>query len=164
MIAHQEKEIPPLRFIAMSTDEATAYRGGFRDANGNIPERMPSDGSGCPCRHCLRDIAAGKGMLLLAWCPFSRRHAYAETGPVFLCEDACSQYAGNGTLPEVVSVRPRFMLRAYDDEERIVDGSGSMTQTPDIIARAAELLNDKRVQSVHVRSGTNTCFICRIER
>ncbi len=151
-----------LRYLAMKTADAVALKGGGTDDNANLPEKLVSDGSGYPCRHCLRDIAKGRPMLLLAWNPFENRHAYSETGPVFLCEHACVRHNESSGLPQVVKVRPRFMLRGYGPDERIVDGSGAMVETSDIEPFAHKLLHNPAIASVYIRSGTNTCFICRV--
>ena len=153
-----------IRFLAMPGTIAEAFRKGGADANGRSPERMVSDGSGFPCRHCLSDIPDGKSMLLLSWRPFDGRNAYAESGPVFLCEHTCEQPAEPAAIPPVIATRQHFMIRGYDREERIVEGSGCLVQTADLAQTAETMLQDGRIAAVHVRSGTNTCYICRIER
>jgi hypothetical protein len=153
-----------ISFVAMPGAIAEAFRTGAADANGRLPERMVSDGSGFPCRHCLADIPEGEDMLLLSWQPFESDHAYAESGPVFICERNCEHPEHSETMPPVIANRTHFMIRGYDLQERIVDGSGRMEQTISIAETADVMLQDERIEAVHVRSGTNTCYICRIER
>lgn len=150
-------------FLAMPTAEADAFRAGRPDANGQTPERVFSDGSGNPCRHCLRDIPADAPMLVFAYRPFASLHPYAETGPVFLCGDPCRRFAGSD-LPPVVAERPYHMLRGYDADGRIVDGSGGIVARDEVAARAVELLDWVQLVSVHVRSAGNGCYQMRIER
>ena len=54
------RPMPALRFLAMPTDVVRAYQAGAADAYGRPPEKLVSDGSGFPCRHCLTDVAAGE--------------------------------------------------------------------------------------------------------
>lgn len=164
MVMQKQNKVGELRYIAMSSDLAEAYRAGAPDAHGNPAEQMVSDGSGYPCRHCLRDIEKGKVMLLFAWRPFATAHAYAETGPVFLCGEACSRHEETSGLPQVISIRPRFMICGYDNKERIVEGSGQMIDKTQLEKSVRDLMEDNTIASVHVRSGTNTCYTCRIER
>ncbi|TIT55168.1 MAG: DUF1203 domain-containing protein, partial [Mesorhizobium sp.] len=59
-----------IQFKALPTEDVQALQGGGPDAYGNTPERQVSDGDGMPCRHCLKNIAAGDDYLVLAYRPF----------------------------------------------------------------------------------------------
>jgi hypothetical protein len=151
-----------MQFTAIPTDLVRAYQAGGPDANGQVPERAISDGDGNPCRHCLKMIPKGAGMLILAHRPFPGPQPYAEIGPIFLCADPCE--AGGGfELPEVLS-SPDYIVRGYGPNDRIVYGTGGVIPTPAIPARAEELLADARVAYVHVRSARNNCYQVRIDR
>jgi Protein of unknown function (DUF1203) len=147
-----------IHFTPIPTDIVRAYQ----DANGQVPERGVSDGDGNPCRHCLRMIPAGAGMLILAHRPFPALQPYAELGPIFLCADACAA-GGGAALPEVLE-SPEYIVRGYSAQDRIVYGTGAVTAVAAIADRAATLLADSRVDYVHVRSARNNCFQVRIDR
>lgn len=150
-----------MRYVAIPTDVVRAYQAGGLDANGQLPERKVSDGGGNPCRHCLRMIPEGAGMLVLAHRPFPAPQPYAEVGPIFLCADAC--VAGSGEdLPEMLA-SPDYIVRGYGADDRIVYGTGGVVATGAIPARASALLTDARVAYVHVRSARNNCFQLRID-
>lgn len=151
-----------MRFVAIPTDQVRAWQDGGPDANGQRPERAVSDGGGNPCRHCLKMIPKGAGMLILAHRPFPAPQPYAEVGPIFLCADPCAQ-GGGAALPEVLAA-PDYIVRGYGTDDRIVYGTGGVVATDRIAARAEELLADPRVAYVHVRSARNNCFQCRIDR
>lgn len=151
-----------MRYVAIPTEVARTYQAGGPDANGQAPERAISDGGGNPCRHCLRMIPKGAGMLVLAHRPFPAPQPYAEIGPVFLCADRCT--AGGGAfLPEMLA-STEYILRGYCANDRIIYGTGAVTATPAIPARAGALLADPRVAYLHVRSARNNCYQLRIER
>lgn len=151
-----------LRFIPIPTEIARALQAGGFDSYGLLPERRVSDGGGNPCRHCLRMIPEGAGMLVLAHRPFGSLQPYAETGPIFLCADPCD--AGGGVeLPEMLA-SPDYIVRGYGPDERIVYGTGGVVATGDIPARAEVLLARSDVAFVHVRSARNNCFQLRVER
>ncbi len=156
-------EAPRLSVRPIPSAWVDAVRAGGPDDNGQPPERAVSDGDGVPCRHCLRDVPAGREMLILAHRPFAGRHAYAETGPIFLCADACAPWKGPG-LPPILATSPAYMLRGYSAGERIVYGTGGVVPAGEIVARAAALLARAEVEEVHVRSAANGCFQCRIAR
>ena len=151
-----------IRFTPIPTDIARAYQAGGLDANGQVPEHGVSDGGGTDCRHCLRMIPKGAGMLILAHRPFPAPQPYAELGPIFLCADAC-EAGGGATLPEVLA-SPDYIVRGYSAQDRIVYATGAVTAVGALSGRAATLLADPRVAYVHVRSARNNCFQVRIDR
>jgi Protein of unknown function (DUF1203) len=151
-----------IRFTPIPTEAARAYQAGAPDANGMAPEHHISDGDGTPCRHCLRVIPKGAGLLLLAYRPFPTPQPYAELGPIFLCSDACT--AGGGAEPPEVLDSPAYILRGYSAENRIVSGTGAVVALADVPDQAAHRFADTQVAYVHVRSASNNCFMCRIDR
>ena len=152
----------PIRYTALATETAARYRAGLRDAYGLVPERHLSDGAGNPCRHCLGLVPEGAGMLILAHRPFHAAQPYAETGPIFLCADACPRWEAEGPPPMLAA--PDYLLRGYGADHRIVYGTGAVVPTPAIAARAEALLAEPRVTYLHLRSARNNCYQCRIDR
>ncbi len=152
-----------ITFHAIPTRFAAAAWRGEVDANGGTPEHFVSDGEGVPCRHCLRNVPAGKPALVLALRPFETLQAYAECGPVFLCGTPCERAVSTGELPAILE-SPSYITRGYSMDERIVYGTGGVTPTNQIVARAEALLKDPGIAFVDVRSAANNCFQCRIER
>ena len=151
-----------MRYIPIPTDQARHYQRGGLDAYGLPPERAISDGDGNPCRHCLAMIPAGAGMLILAHRPFPVLQPYAETGPIFLCADACTAGGGEG-VPEILD-SPTYILRGYSADDRIVYGTGAVVPVAQLASEAAARFADPRVVYCHVRSARNNCFQVRIER
>jgi hypothetical protein len=150
-----------VRFTPLPTEIVRAYQSGAPDANGQAPERAVSDGGSNPCRHCLKMIPQGAGMLVLAHRPFPAPQPYAEVGPIFLCADACAA-GGGDALPEMLASAD-YIVRGYGADDRIVYGTGAVVPTARIDAEAAARLNDPRVAYVHVRSARNNCYQVRID-
>jgi hypothetical protein len=155
----------PIRFTPLPTDIARRYQAGGEDANGQTPERSVSDGTGNPCRHCLKMIPHGQGMLILAHRPFPAPQPYAELGPIFLCSDpeTCPTPAEGDAVPEVLS-SPDYILRGYSPDHRIVYGTGAVVPTDRLRPEAEARLEDPRVAYLHVRSARNNCYQLRIDR
>ena len=151
-----------IHFTPIPTKVIRRYQSGGLDANGQPAEVHISDGGGNPCRHCLAMIPKGAKMLVLAHRPFPAPQPYAEIGPIFLCADAC-QPGGSAQVPAMLDSAD-YIIRGYDQKDRIVYGTGAVTPTAQIPARAADLLADPRVAYVHVRSARNNCFQCRIDK
>lgn len=152
-----------LKFIALDSEQVNRLRYGAPDAYGCQPERTISDGDGNPCRHCLDEIARDREMLILAHRPFDSLQPYAETGPIFLCAQACDRYPETAGIPDLYQ-RGEMLIRGYDHNQRIVYGSGKVIGMESIQAEARRLFEDPRVAFIHVRSATNNCYHFRIER
>jgi hypothetical protein len=152
-----------MRYVAIPTEVARHYQAGGLDANGQVPEHVVLDANSGPCRHCLKMIPKGAGMLILAHRPFPAPQPYAELGPIFLCADLCERGGGGDARPEALA-SPDYIVRGYSAHDRIVYGTGGVVTTDAIPARATELFSDPDVAYLHVRSARNNCFQCRIER
>lgn len=153
-----------IRFEALPSDIANAYRRGEPDSYGLRPERRISDGGGVPCRHCLRQVSAGDAYLIVAHRPFPALQPYAETGPIFLHAEACERHMPSDALPPVLHDSPDFIVRGYGFDDRIVYGTGAVVPIEQITERASALFGSAEVAYLHVRSARNNCYQCRIDR
>ena len=153
-----------LRFVAINSELVRALREGAADANGQRPERLVSDGDGNPCRHCLDDIAGGQPMLVLAHRPFPAPQPYAELGPIFLHAEDCPRYDEAAGVPAMFLRRESILLRGYGADDHIVYGTGKVIPTEDIESMARWLFERNDVAYIHLRSASNNCYQCRIER
>ncbi|MCF6272337.1 MAG: DUF1203 domain-containing protein [Rhodobacteraceae bacterium] len=136
-------------------------RQGGADDYGLPAERAVSDGKGKPCRHCLQYIPVGAAMLICAARPFPVKQPYAETGPIFLCAEACAAYAGE-EVPPVLQDSPEYLLKGYSSDFRIVYGTGQITPQAEIERVATKILAQTGIAFVDVRSARNNCFACRV--
>lgn len=152
-----------IRFTAIPTADATHFWNNGSDAYGRLPEITTSGGTGYPCRHCLENIAEGEPVLVLAYRPFPDLQPYAETGPIFLHKRPCERYRAEEILPPILS-SPDYIVRGYGPDNRIVYGSGAVTERERIGERAEELLRSDAIAYVHVRSARNNCYQCRIDK
>lgn len=153
-----------IHFTAMPTKDAENLWNGGTDAYGLKPDTMISDGPGHPCRHCLANIDAGDKLLIFAYRPFPEVQAFAETGPIFLHARPCTRYAAEEISPAILATSPDFILRGYNEENRIVYGTGAVTVKSAITSYAEQLLARPEIAYIHVRSARNNCYQCRIDR
>jgi hypothetical protein len=149
-------------FTALPSPDVVALRAGGPDAYGMPAEFTVSDGSGNPCRHCLRFVPEGRPMLILAHRPFPELQPYAETGPIFLCGDDCARHEAG--RPAILDGTPSYLVKGYSGDDRIVYGTGRIVPTGEIEAYAEALFEDPRVVYVHVRSARNNCYQMRLDR
>ncbi len=153
-----------LRLLAIPSETTSDFRAGSNDANGQPPERHISDGPGNPCRHCLTEILEGAPFLILAYRPFPEPQPYAEVGPIFLHADACDRYVEEAEVPPMFLDRERLLIRGYGNDDRIIYGTGQIIASAKLSEATANLLERPQVAYIHVRSASNNCFQCRIER
>lgn len=152
-----------IQFSALPTEAVRSLQRGGPDAYGGTPERRISDGDGVPCRHCMKNVAEGEAYLIVAYRPFPALQPYAETGPLFLHAEECERAAEADALPEMLDSSD-YIVRGYGKDDRIVYGSGAVTPTGDIPARAETLFERDDIVYIHVRSARNNCYQCRIDR
>ncbi len=153
-----------IQFTALETNLVESFQRGGADANGQTPERRISDGSGLPCRHCLSEIEAGAPYLILALRPFPDLHPYAELGPIFLHAETCPRHRPDDGLPDVLANRDTALIKGYGTDNRIKYGTGRIVAAAEIAAGAADIFQAQDVAYIHVRSATNNCYTCRIDR
>ena len=123
----------PILFTPIPTETARRYQAGGEDANGQRPERTLSDGDGNPCRHCLRFIPKGRGMLILSHRPFPAPQPYADLGPVFLCAEHCDAPAD-----QAINAIEKAMAKHGPSDHRPVFVHGTYLR-PDQIAKLRKL-------------------------
>ena len=154
----------PITYVAIPTETARAWQNGGPDAYGKKPERQIADDGGYQCRHCLTIIPPGEAMLLVAHRPFDALDAYAETGPIFVCEKHCEGFGRQENVPETLTASPDYLVKAYGSNDRIIYGTGRVVAADEMAARAQELFDDPNVAYLHVRSSRNNCYQARIVR
>ncbi len=152
-----------IRFVALPTAHTRALQAGGPDANGQTPGCHISSGVGTPCRHCLEYIGQNEEYLVLSYRPFPAPQPYAEQGPIFLHASPCHIYQHSFALPSIFD-SPSYLIRGYNADDRIVSGSGQIVATHKIFMTAQSLFENSEITYIHVRSASNNCYMCRIER
>lgn len=153
-----------LRFLALPTEAVRLLQAGGPDANGQPPEVAVSDRPGNPCRHCLREIPAGAKMLILAYRLFPAVQPYAEVGRIFLCAEPCGRHPQSSELPDLFKRRGTILIRGYGANDPILYGTGQVVETSAVVEAVTAVFRRPETAYVHMRSASNNCYQCRIER
>jgi hypothetical protein len=117
-----------------------------------------------PCRHCLSDIREGEPYLILAHRPFPSAQPYAEQGPIFLHAEPCQRHRDSSEVPAMFLGRRDYLIRGYGADHRIVYGTGQIVPPASMAKAAEDMFSDSRVDYIHVRSASNNCYQCRIDK
>lgn len=151
-----------LRVRGIPTDYVHEMRRGAPDANGQPALVRVAEGVANPCRHCIGLIAEGDGKLVLAYRPFDRLQPYAETGPIFLHQDACERYDSEA-LPSWFDYLDPAIVRGYGRDDWICYETGGVVPGKELTTACRTIFADAGVAYVHIRSKYN-CFQCRVDR
>lgn len=121
---------------------------------------------GEPCRDVLRRAQPGERIMLASYTPFTRPGPYKEFGPIFVMADGAEE--PSQPLPQSLNalttcgyLRDTFVLRAYDAQDRIVDGV--VVQADSAEHTLQDMLRRETVRYVLVRFAGYGCYACRIE-
>jgi hypothetical protein len=60
--------------------------------------------------------------------------------------------------------RQGLLIRGYGADNRIVYGTGKIVAPAEMAVSARQTFADQRVSYLHVRSASNNCYQCRIDR
>lgn len=154
----------PLHFEAIPTSAARNAQNGHPDDNGQIPEKVISDGNGNPCRHCLCEIPKGAEMLILGYRPFPTPQPYAEVGPIFLCANECTRHEETHEIPKLFDNYNQMLVRGYGADNRIIYGSGSVVKVEDIPTFIEEGFDNPAINYFHMRSASNNCYHVKVTK
>ena len=103
-------------------------------------------------------------MLVLAYRPFPSIQPYAEVGPIFLCAERCRRHHDTHVLPRMFLDWDRILVRGYTSDHRIRYGTGQVIDMTAVEPVAEQMFSDDTVAYIHMRSASNNCYQCRIER
>lgn len=151
-----------MRVSGISTEQFVYFRDGGADANGQAPVVIKADGGANPCRHCLGLIVDGEPKLVLAYRPFDAPQPYAETGPIFLHQSACTRYE-SAELPRWFAFLDPAAIRGYGADHWIRYDTGRVVRGRELADVSASILADASIAYVHIRSKFG-CFQCRVDR
>lgn len=150
----------PFRISPLPLEFARRVRAEMKDDDGH-PLFVRHDASPHQCRACLELSKPGEGVLLVSFTPFVSDHPYAETGPVFIHERACTPYEKERVYPPEFP-RHEVVLRAYNEKEEIE--AAERVGSREVEEVISELLANPRVATLHARNTTYGCFMFRIDR
>jgi hypothetical protein len=117
-----------------------------------------------PAATASTDIKAGEPYLILAHRPFPAAQPYAEQGPIFLHAESCPRHPDGEDVPAMFREREDYLMRGYSADDRIVYGTGKIVAPAAMPEAAQAMFGNARVAYIHVRSASNNCYQCRIDR
>jgi hypothetical protein len=151
-----------IRIVPIAERFLQRVRDGLDDLGQPVEHHVAQGGE--PLRDCLRRAEPGEAIVLASYCPFTVAGPYKEYGPVFV-----SASLGPQPTPAVLPFDGRqpylganFVLRAYSQDERIVDArlsspAAALDDLEDFFARTD-------VSFVLARFAAYGCYALRIER
>ncbi len=151
------------RCVPITTEVAERFRHSGLDDRGNTVRRSLSTGTGGPCRHCLRNAAAGEALLLGSYNLPGPLGIYWTPSPIFVHAAACTRFAGADQVPEIVRTS-LVSVRAYDGDDQCIYELGQVLDGVAVDAALERALADRRTQFVNIHTARPGCLLCRVER
>ena len=157
-----------IRVAALPDDFLQRLRAEGRDALGQPVRRLVAQGNE-PCRDVLRRARPGEELILASFSPFVTEGPFHEYGPVYVLANPSGEEVRRDALPlqpppgsSEPYLRTQFVLRAYAEDESIVNAEMASPETAhEILGR---FLDTDGVAFVHARFPLYGCFACRIDR
>jgi hypothetical protein len=152
---------------ALPTSYLAQVRHQGLDDLGQPVERIIAQG-GEPCRDVLRRAHVGEELILASYCPFTIASPYKEYGPIFILAHASAEDVANdsiscsATSEDRSYLQAQFVLRAYSEQERIIDACISSPEKAE--GDLARLFSRAEVAFVLIRFAAYGCYAARINR
>lgn len=121
---------------------------------------------GEPCRDVLRRARPGEALILASYCPFAKQGPYREYGPVFVLAEKSEEevdltrISASPIAAEQAYLGAQFVLRAYCDEERIIDACLSSPEKAE--SDLERLFALPKIAFILCRFPTYGCYALRI--
>lgn len=114
-----------------------------------------------PCRSCLRVFEQGSDRrIYLTYNPFDGLSSLPDPGPIFIHEDECERFIGEGFPPDILELP--ILLEAFSNESRLVSREAMDPLSVD--DQITDLFEDDEVRFINLRNSEAGCFIARVER
>ncbi|PRY78925.1 uncharacterized protein DUF1203 [Yoonia maritima] len=151
-----------LSFLSCDADVVESLRAGGQDVYGNPAELTIYEGVGAPCRCCLDNVPYGKEMLICAARLFLHDCSLMLKPARFSCALIVACRLRETIVRRFLKYSPIFLVKAYNADQRIMYGTGQITESKMVAQYAQELFDRGDVSFVDVRSAKNNCFFTRI--
>lgn len=138
---------------------------GIDDQNQPVQTLIAQGGE--PCRDTLRRALPGEKIILASYCPFTKPGPYKEYGPIFVHAKQTEQTPDLTQLPLPTGKDSdyfgnTFVLRAYSNEEEIVDAE---LASPDSANRILDrFFSNPQVKFILARFAAYGCYGLRLDR
>ena len=148
------------RIVPLAAEVAEAARARVRAGALDHATLTADKAEAYPCRHCLRWVEPGERVILFPYPSIPAGRPYAESGPIFVHEDACARYDRPEEYP--VNFRRQRVLRAYNKTNDMIDAVVLGENDPEKVI--AELFANPATDFLQARSVTRGCYTFAIAR
>lgn len=150
------------RCIPLSTADAERYRQSSIDNFGYPIQRFRSADT-YPCRHCLQDASAERGVLLLSHQLSEPRTVYGHPTAIFLCAEECSRFDVPDVVPPVIAHR-HVSFRAFDSHGMMLYGANELAEGSGHEAAIHRIFANPEVAYINAHTAKAGCMLCHITR
>ncbi|MEP6820999.1 MAG: DUF1203 domain-containing protein [Chthoniobacterales bacterium] len=98
-------------------------------------------------------------MILFPYQSIPADRPYAESGPIFVRQEACERYSAEDEYP--AAFREGRVVRGYNSRYEMIAAEAAGNKPEELIEK---MLDDPDVTFLQVRSVTRGCFTMKVER
>jgi hypothetical protein len=150
------------RCIALSTPEVLRYRKASVDDFGYPIQRLRSRET-YPCRHCLREASAERGVLLLSHQLADPRSVYGHPTAIFLCAQECPRFDATDTVAPIVANR-HVSFRAFDRHGMMLYAASELAEGSGHGGAIRRIFRTPEVAFINAHTAKAGCMLCHITR
>lgn len=147
------------RIVPLTTEVAERARRAALTGRSDHEIVIADAPTGFPCRHCLRWAEPGEAMVLFPFQTIPVDRPYAESGPIFVHQQACERYFAFEEYPAAFG--GHRVIRAYNSRDEIIAAELTESDPDAVIER---MLTNPEISFLQVRSVTYGCFTMKVER
>jgi hypothetical protein len=144
-------------------DSGNQLRRMVAEARPAEPGGSRHNGTGAPCRHCLRDAEEGEELLLGSYRMPRPQGIYWTPSPIFVHAGPCQQFARINEVAPIVRNR-LVSIRAYDRDDQCIYDLGHAGAGNEIDRPLIHALEDRRTAFVNIHTAKPGCMLCSVER
>jgi hypothetical protein len=151
------------RFVALDKSLFDPY---FNMGDAELSERgiikmIADEFPGFPCRVSLEDAQTGEEVILLHYDHFPVSSPYKAGGPIFIRKKAKTATPGINEIPKMFNHR-LLSVRGFDKNSMMI--FADVTKGDELDKKLDRILEDKKIEYIHLHNAKPGCFNCRVER
>jgi hypothetical protein len=147
--------LDPNLFGSLSSQKQATFNGAF------VEHHTVTESPGFPCRITLNDAGIGETVLLVSYAHHQSTAPYAQSGPIFVTQDAVERARYVNDVPPALA-RRTLSLRGYNANGTMVD---AVIVEGGVAGDAIELMfEDQAIVRIDAHNATRGCFAAHIIR
>jgi len=154
--------VTSFRCVPLSTADAERYRRSSVDDFG-YPIRKIRSADNFPCRYCLQEASADRGVLLLSHQLAEPPTVYGHPTAIFLCATECTRFDVADVVPPIITHR-HVSFRAFDSLGMMLYAANELAEGSGHESAIRRIFENPEVAFINAHTAKAGCMLCHIIR